>query len=215
MKKIIYFILLSFLITSCSNKNTDGQTDYKKEISSNLDNKEDIKVLEELRKHMDQGVYEYKTYDKVEKNIINKKIQAKSEKIEFLIINDNDYYFNDGNNITYANKEKNLYFQEKSNGIFEDNIDEQSYYEELFESGLKSIEINEDNIILHYKEDSFFKYDRKSLDLLEQEFVSGGKKVQEKLISKDIDVKSAYNKYIKVIDGMQEAKTAGEVTGNE
>ncbi|MDD7305136.1 MAG: hypothetical protein PUG67_00960 [Peptoniphilaceae bacterium] len=214
MKRFIYLILLVFLFTSCGNKDSE-QSDSKNEVLESVKDQEQKEALESIVKHKDEGVYDYISYNTEDNSIIQEYVKGVGQGLEFTIINNNDYYFNDGKTITYANKEKNLYYQENTDKIYDDSPSEEGIYDEMSQMGLNKVEISDAYISLSYDTGSIEKYDRKTLDLIENEFTGEGKKILKKLESKDMDVKASYDKNIKIIEGMNKAKTVGEVTGNE
>lgn len=214
MKRFIYIILSLILITSCSNKDSDTEKDYKKEVLSKVDNPDEKEILNKIAHHKDKGVYKYITYNTDDNSVIQEMVKGIDDGIEFTIMDKSDYYFNDGKTITWANTNKNLYYIDSSNGINDDENDEINFYQELSEE-LSEIVTDDQFVLLKFNDGSYSKYDSKSFDLIEEAFEGNGKKLIQKLEDKQDDVKASYDKYIKVIDGMEKAGTVGEVTGNE
>lgn len=214
MKKIFYTILISLLFTSCSIKDR-SDIDYKKAAFDTITNEDERKALENIANTKDIGVYKYVSYRTKDNSIIQELFKGKSKDKEFSIINNNDYFFKDSNTLTYANKEKNLYFQQDANANTDDSVSEEEFYKDLYDLGLNKVDLDSEYIILNFPNDSYSKYDSKTFDLLEDKFTSGGEIIIKKLESKSNDVEGEFDKNIKIIDGMKKAKTVGEVTGNE
>lgn len=109
MKRFIYLLLMIFSLASCSGKDSN-EPDYKKEVLANIKDKDQIEVLEKIRSHKYIGVYNYISYKIDDNSIVQELVEGKSKDLSFKIINNNSYIFNDGKTLTFANKEKNLYY---------------------------------------------------------------------------------------------------------
>ena len=214
MKRLVYITLSILLLVSCKGKDTGESINYKNEVLSEINNSDEKEILEKIANHKDKGVYKYITYNTDDNSVIQELIKGIDGGIEFTIINQSDYYFNDGKNITWANANKNLYHQDSSNGVYENEEYEMNFYQDLVDE-LNEIVIEDQFVLLKFNGGNYSKYDSKSLDLIEEVFEGNGKKLIQKLEVKQDDVKASYDKYIKVIDGMEKASTVGEVTGNE
>ena len=213
----IYLIIISLIIglTSCSNSTNDGansDTDNNIIVDEKISDR-DAEILKKIGNHEMNGVYHYTTYEEDSGNILQTYVRGTNDKKEFSVTNDIDYYFNDGSTITYANSEKNIYYQESVDGFYKDSNDIDSFFEEIKGRGLESIEDDDKNIKLKFDNNSYSIYDSNTLDLVEDKFMGNGTSVIQKLESKEEDVDSLYDKYFNVIQNMNKVETLEEVTG--
>lgn len=215
---ILITLIFIFLMTSCQNNENKEIEKEKNKLLSQY-NKEEVSILEEIVSHQDNGYYTYTSKNLENGEIIQKLsygIDAKKN-IEIEVLNENFYTIKNNETLTVFDIEKNLYYQnEKAKRKDFGKVSEDkklSLYNELMHKGKFKMEKNKDDVKLSFDNGSYDIYDKKTYDLKESIFISGGEKVIKKLDSKDSDVEKYYNNFLLKIQNMEKVDSLNELTG--